>query len=474
EISILRNRIHTQTYGIYLNNCAGGDDLENGPGLIANNFVIATNYGFYLSNTSYQNYYNNSVNITTSGNSGTIGFYLYNGSSNNVVNNNFVHSGWGMAAQIYTASAVDMLDYNNYFSNGNYLAAWGTTNYYDLASFTAASTKDEHSISVYPHYTSSTDLHTMTPWLNAKGTPLAEVTEDMDGEVRDSSTPDIGADEFTPDAGNTTPLAGHYTIGGTSPDYATFADAVADLLIKGVSDSVFMDIRNGNYQIHQVLYTFPGTSMDMPVTFQSESGNHENVTLYYYASGTSDNYVLYLHGADYVHFKDLGFSGNTGSEAYSLNLQLSGGVNGFTLMDCSLTGSTSGSSYSTLLDGQNALSMYKLIQGNLFNNGSYGIYISGVNNSTAQNQNTMILNNEFNNQNQYFLYITYENSIEITDNVVSAPTGNGAYLNQCYDEISILRNRIHTQTYGIYLNNCAGGDDLENGPGLIANNFVRW
>ncbi|MEJ2053569.1 MAG: hypothetical protein P8X42_06580, partial [Calditrichaceae bacterium] len=437
-------------YGIYL-------QYQNSPKIIGNQITNASSNGIYLN--------------TCQSELEVISNQVYNGSNNNVVNNSFMHSGWGLAAQIYTPSAVNTLDYNNYFSNGNYLAAWGTTDYYDFESFRTASSKDAHSVNVYAHYASSTDLHTMTPWLNGMGTPLSEVAEDIDGETRDGSTPDIGADEFTPDAANMTPLAGNYTIGGGSPDYDTFDDAVADLLIKGVSDTVFMNIRSGNYQVHKVLYTIPGTAMDMPVVFQSESGSREDVTLYYYASDNNDNYILYLHGADWLHFRDLAFSGNTGANTYSINFMLSGGVNGFNLINCSLSGTTNGSSNAALISAQSSLSMHRLIQGNLFTNGGYGIYQSGVNNN-EENHGSMILDNEFNGQNNYIVYITYDNGIVINDNTASAMSSNGVYISNCDDDIKIMRNRIYTYNYGLYINSCTGGDDLENDPGLIANNFI--
>ena len=425
----------------------------------------------YLYSNSYQNIYYNSVNLRTT-NTSSLSFYAYAGGNINIVNNNFVNSGLGLAAQIYSPSGVGTVDYNNYFSNGNYLASWGTTDYYDFASYQAASGKDAHSVSVYPSFTSSTDLHTMTPWLNAKGTPLSEVTDDFDGDTRDGSTPDIGADEFTPDAGDMTPLAGHYTIGGSSPDYASLADAVADLLIKGVSDSVFMDFRNGNYAVYQTMYTFPGTAMDKPVVFQSESANRDNVTLYHYATDANDNYALYLYGADFIHFRNLSFSGNTNTSAYSTNLFLIGGVNGLYLTDCKLTGSTSSSTYAALISGQNSLSMERKFQRNIFNNGGYGIYTSGINNTTSQNYGTIISGNQFNNTSSYALSIAYEFNLQLYDNIVSNASNYGFYLNYCDGELEVLRNKIHSNNYGLYLNYSTGGNDLETGPGLIANNFI--
>ncbi|GEM_PF-6864908 len=49
---------------------------------------------------------------------------------------------------------------------------------------------------MFPLYADAGDLHSIAPWIDGKGTPLTEVSDDIDGELRDASTPDMGADEF--------------------------------------------------------------------------------------------------------------------------------------------------------------------------------------------------------------------------------------------------------------------------------------
>lgn len=51
---------------------------------------------------------------------------------------------------------------------------------------------------VNPQFVSATDLHITASALNNAGTPVSGVTDDFDGETRSTTTPDIGADEFTP------------------------------------------------------------------------------------------------------------------------------------------------------------------------------------------------------------------------------------------------------------------------------------
>ncbi|MPM12560.1 hypothetical protein SDC9_58913 [bioreactor metagenome] len=189
-------------YGIYLyyNNSTGTI-----PNLIANNFVsqtgssMGTAYGIETYYSNYLNIYNNSVNIGAGSATGGRAFYQYYGTGNvNVVNNNFVNTSGGYAYYINNTPVINVADYNNLYTNGPVLAYWGADRV-DLAALQAVSSKNLHSLSITPGYYSPADLHTYQFALRA-GTPLADVTTDIDGDVRDALTPTIGADEYVPQA----------------------------------------------------------------------------------------------------------------------------------------------------------------------------------------------------------------------------------------------------------------------------------
>ncbi len=100
------------------------------------------------------------------------------------------------------------LDYNDVRavptgSAVGYVGHVNSLDYSTLAAWRTASGQESHSLSVDPLFvSSSSDLHIaapangpVSPVANA-GTPLAGVTTDANGETRNASTPDIGADEF--------------------------------------------------------------------------------------------------------------------------------------------------------------------------------------------------------------------------------------------------------------------------------------
>ncbi len=70
-----------------------------------------------------------------------------------------------------------------------------------FADWQTASAQDANSYSGNPGFTSATDLmpnpaDPNSTILNNHGTPIAGITADINGTVRDASTPDIGAYEF--------------------------------------------------------------------------------------------------------------------------------------------------------------------------------------------------------------------------------------------------------------------------------------
>ena len=171
-------------------------------GLIANNFISLAsgsyNYGIYTYYSDYANIVYNNINC--GGNSGYGAYiYSYSASALDVYNNNFVTSG---CTPLY-GYGFSKFDYNNFNTSITPLLTYNGTNYNTLAKWKASGTGfGAHDTMVDPIYVSSSDLHVNNPAINGKATPLSYDTTDIDGQVRDKSTPDIGADEFTPPAVN--------------------------------------------------------------------------------------------------------------------------------------------------------------------------------------------------------------------------------------------------------------------------------
>jgi len=184
---------------IYVGNYHG---TASHPALIDNNFAIKINgstlysSGISVNNSDHVRVVFNSVRVDdlylTSR-----GIYVNGGTGHHYLNNNVEMAGAGYAIYVNTPSTIDSADYNNYYTQGSWLVYW-VTNHANLADYQNGTGREQHSLSVHPMFASATDLHVSNPFLNGAATPLPHITHDVDGDLRDLQTPDIGADEFNP------------------------------------------------------------------------------------------------------------------------------------------------------------------------------------------------------------------------------------------------------------------------------------
>lgn len=205
NIQITNNKLNLE-YGyvginlLDINSCPGNQDTI----LIANNFIrlnknnnTSSGYGIYNKNAKNIKYYYNSVNIT--GNStASRAIYLASGTDSvDLKNNIFTNNAGGYAIYSSVANSNFEHDYNNLFSTGSNLC-FINTNILNLASWKTASAGAQHSLSLDVLFKSESDLHNITAPFNNQGSYITLVTKDIDGDIRSMTTPDIGADEYTP------------------------------------------------------------------------------------------------------------------------------------------------------------------------------------------------------------------------------------------------------------------------------------
>ena len=163
--------------------------------------------------------YHNTVHIsgTTSGENSFAFYKNWYSTDDKIYNNIFINtrinnSGTqGQYAFVKVNTGSYKSDYNNLVSTGNsnnYVGAEGVTftptRYASLADWQAGTTQDSHSISIIPAFVSTSDLHIVPDSniaLDNLGLPIADVGTDIDGDIRSTSTPDIGADEFNSSGG---------------------------------------------------------------------------------------------------------------------------------------------------------------------------------------------------------------------------------------------------------------------------------
>jgi hypothetical protein len=205
--------------GIYLNSTNTAANI-----LVYNNFVsdvvshgyatgagVADNgYGIIVNQGAGYSIYNNTVAMNTNQNVAgkpaalNVTVAVTTAGAINLRNNIFsnAQTQTGERYAIYSEAANTVfasIDYNDYFTTGANLGFIGSDRA-DLVAVQAGFGGNTNSKNVAPVFTSVTDLHLVPAsnvYLDNLGTPIAAVTVDIDGDTRNATTPDMGADEFT-------------------------------------------------------------------------------------------------------------------------------------------------------------------------------------------------------------------------------------------------------------------------------------
>ncbi len=218
----MRNNVGGPIYGIELNISASSSGVS-----LVNNFIgniastgssTQTAHGIYIANGTGTKIYHNTVAMNTPQPGWSSALYIKAGTLYDIRNNIFSNSSTTKSYAVYSsvsATAFNAIDYNNYRANTvGFLGVDCPT----LANWQSATDEDQNSLNVLPQFTSIDDLH-LPPASNAaldnKGQALAAVTIDIDQQTR-STTPDMGADEFTVMAAEPTTQASNVTFSNVS------------------------------------------------------------------------------------------------------------------------------------------------------------------------------------------------------------------------------------------------------------------
>ena len=187
-----KNKIWYSFNTIEISSCTG---TSENPLNISNNFISGTENIVTLNSNAHLLFANNSV----FGDSDNELADLYVNTNTQIFNNIFYQN--HPAGHIFNLAYTEdgsVYDYNCLYSNGAYAIDWGETSYLDLnySEYKNQTNREANGINAQPNFTiPGEDLHTLNSALNA-GQPLPLVLTDIDGELRSTINPTIGADEI--------------------------------------------------------------------------------------------------------------------------------------------------------------------------------------------------------------------------------------------------------------------------------------
>lgn len=265
-----------------------------------------------------------------------------------------------------------------------------------------------------------------------------------------------------------TAMEGTFTIGGGTPDYATFSAAVFALNTYGVCSAVTFNVRQGTYNEQVNLGNLVGVSDVNTVTFQEDPANTAPVQIEYTASGNYDA-TVYLNGASWITFDGMVIDQLSTSNGTTVTLANMASHNTFS--NCIMNGpsSSSTSTYMANIYASGENLDYNTFDNNEINNGSIGIYYY----TSPQSIGAVFTGNEISNMYYRGVYLYYLQSLVFNDNVVDATSaytssyGMYFYSNQAND-VEIRRNHVRGNYYGAYM---YMGGNQNSSPQVTNNKF---
>ena len=267
-------------------------------------------------------------------------------------------------------------------------------------------------------------------------------------------------------------LSGYYTI-GTTGDYPTFNTAVTALNTLGVSGWVTFQVQNGTYTEKVTLNAVANASATNVITFESLSGDSNDVTLQFASSSFNDAATLLFGSGDHFVFRNMTIKGTGSNYAHAVELSASNtGTNVIRNCILSVSATSTSSSAAVIYSSGLGISNLRVVNNKIIAYG-YGIYLRG---NFSANASGVEIDSNIITTNRYGAYLNYLTDMKFRGNTITANTGSsnfrGLYINSVDGPTQISENNIvsrGTSSYGIYF---TGSDGTNTNKIDVYNNFI--
>jgi len=276
---------------------------------------------------------------------------------------------------------------------------------------------------------------------------------------------------------NLTPaLSGSYTIGGASPDFATFGAAVNILNVSGICGPITFNVRSGTYPEQITIGNINGSSPNNTITFQGDTANTTIPEIVF--NGTSaNNFVWKINGGSYINVNGIGII-NTNT-TYSRVVDVLGSSSNINFFNDSLSAPVSNSTSNLrsviYIDAGGSPSDISFDQCKI-SGGSYGAYLRGASTTTRMN-NVSVTNSSITDFYYMGIYYWYGSGSVCSNNFIrnsgTYTFPYGLYYYYQDDAPQIVGNDYQYDSpsagYSLYLAYIEGN---ANNRALIANNAI--
>ena len=273
---------------------------------------------------------------------------------------------------------------------------------------------------------------------------------------------------------------GIYTIGGTSPSFATFTDAAASLAC-GITGPVTFNVRPGTYNERFTISNPKNTSATNLIVFKSETGNAADVIINSNGvSAPTTRNIIRLNRSNYVQIKNMTLKNSSAALLGSSAIQITSDARNILIKGCIINMDTASSTPNiygiTTSDSSNITSASKggsniQIIKNEINGGAIGISVRGTS-QYERDFGVTIDSNIINNTANYGIFSSNVDLSSLNQNVIKMRKNqlNSTGINVILDraDTRITNNKItNASSVGMALNDIIGINGL-----LVANNMI--
>ncbi len=480
------NRVYNNLIGSLTVSTVGVSDAIRGIGISSGSGTVnVSNNTIYLSGTSAGSGFGSSC------------LYSNTGPTVVLLNNIFVNlstpTGTGSAVA-YRRNGTTLTSYSTTSNNNLYYAGIpssthliffdGTNSDRDLSAMQTRITtgnlpRDLNSVTENPNFLSTIGsdanflkINPATPTqIESRGTAIAGISDDYNGDIRNISTPDIGADEFTGTASSLITVTSASGSAAPTASYGSLTAAVLAInqttspyhggaIVCTVQDGFIETAPAGGYVI-----TREG-SLGNTITFtKSGSGSNPVFTAFTpQTSGIIMDAVFKLVGADYVTIEKFTLQENAS------NATTTSGTNNMTEFGIGLF-------YSTTSNGaQNNTIQNNTISLNRAYSNSFGIYATTRHSSTSGSAADIISSGGANNNNKIyaniisnvnngiaFSAVSSASNMDLNNDIGGSSIATGNMLTNCGGQIAAgSYNGLTGTNFGIWMNHQPGGSIAYN------------